>query len=266
VWAAIDLVTKRLLAIDVGARTLAMAEGFVHQVVQMFAPGCVPLFLTDGFKEYATALLTHFGPGVQPPRHQDKGPHPKPRWMPLPQLRYAQVIKTVRCRSLVEVTRRVVFETQAAVDQVLAAWGWQINTAFVERLNLSLRQHAAAIGRRVTTLCRHETGLRQQLVLYQSYDNFCLQHASLRLPLPQPEPDERQGLSQAVATLYARDGRWPDGSRLDVEGSVTVSGTPVAAAPSPIRGVGKDDDGEVEVDKVCPQTGKGGGKSHETLK
>jgi len=25
----------------------------------VLAPGCVPLFLTDGFKEYATALLTN---------------------------------------------------------------------------------------------------------------------------------------------------------------------------------------------------------------
>jgi hypothetical protein len=41
-----DPVTKLLLAIDAGERTLAMAQGVVHQVVQMLAPGCVPLFLT----------------------------------------------------------------------------------------------------------------------------------------------------------------------------------------------------------------------------
>jgi len=101
VWAAIDPVTKLLLTIDVGDRTLAMAQSVVHQVVQVLAPGCVPLFLTDGFKEYTTALLTHFGQWVQPPRRQDKGPAPKLRWMPLPGLRYAQVIKTVRRRRLV---------------------------------------------------------------------------------------------------------------------------------------------------------------------
>src|SRR2546425_9723331 len=132
VWAALDPVTKLLLTIDVGDRTLAMAQGFVHQVVQMLAPGCVPLFLTDGFKEYATALLTHFGQWVQPPRRHDKGPHPKPRWMPLPQLLYAQVVKTVRRRRLVCVRHRVVFGTLEAVQQVLATCGWQINTAFVE--------------------------------------------------------------------------------------------------------------------------------------
>src|SRR2546421_8105549 len=60
VWAAMDPVTKLLLTIDVGDRTLAMAQHVVHQVVQMLAPDCAPLFLTDGFKEYTTALLTHY--------------------------------------------------------------------------------------------------------------------------------------------------------------------------------------------------------------
>jgi hypothetical protein len=38
-----------------------MAQRVVHQVTAVVAPGCVPLFLTDGLKDYATALLTHFG-------------------------------------------------------------------------------------------------------------------------------------------------------------------------------------------------------------
>jgi hypothetical protein len=54
--------------------------------------------------------------------------------MPRPQLLSAQVIKTVRRRRLVRVRHRVVFGTLEAVQQVLAACGWQINTAFIERL------------------------------------------------------------------------------------------------------------------------------------
>jgi hypothetical protein len=61
VWTAIDPQSMLLLAIAVGPRTRAMAQRFVHQVVQVLAPGCVPLFLTDGLKEYLTALLTHLG-------------------------------------------------------------------------------------------------------------------------------------------------------------------------------------------------------------
>ena len=193
VWAAIDPESKLLLALNIGDRTLAMAQRLVHQVVEVLAPGCVPLFLTDGFKEYTTALLTHFGQWVQPERRQATGPAPKPRWMPLPQLLYAQVIKTVRRRRLVRVRHRVVFGTLEAVQQVLAACGWQINTAFVERLNLSLRQHVAAIGRRVSTLCKGEEGLRQQLAVYHVYYNFCLPHSSLRQALPLPLPTNGTG-------------------------------------------------------------------------
>src|SRR3989475_149487 len=173
VWVAMDPESKLLLAIDVENRTLAMAQRVVHYVAQVLAPDCAPLFLTDGFREYLTALLTHYGQWVQPPRRQAQGPAPKPRWMPLPELLYAQVVKTVRRRRLVRVSHRVVFGTLEAIHDVLAPHGWHINTAFVERLNLSLRQHVAAVGRRVSTLCKGEDGLRQQLSLFQTYHNFC---------------------------------------------------------------------------------------------
>src|SRR2546426_12025711 len=193
VWGALDPVTKLLLTIDVGDRTLAMAQCVVLQVVQVLAPGCMPLFLTDGFKAYTTALLTHYGQWVQPARQRAQGPAPKPRWMPRPGLLYAQVIKTVRRRRLVRVSHRVIFGTLVAIEQVLAAHGWHINTAFVERLNLTIRQHVAAVGRRVSTLCKGANGLRQQLALHHVYSNFCVPHTSLHQPLAQPEPTHGSG-------------------------------------------------------------------------
>ena len=186
VWVAMGPETKLLLALDVGDRTLAMAQRVVHHVAQVLAPDCAPLFLSDGFREYLTALLTHYGDWVHPARRQGKGPMPKPRWMPRPALLYAQVIKTIRRRRLVRVSHRVVFGTLEAVNYVLAPHGWHINTAFVERINLTIRQHVAAVGRRVSTLCKGEDGLRQQVAVFHCYYNFCLPHASLRQSLPQP--------------------------------------------------------------------------------
>ena len=118
---------------------------------------------------------------------------PKPRWMPLPALRYAQVVKSYRRRRLVGVTHRVVFGTRLAIEQVLATCGWTINTSFVERLNLDIRQRVAAIGRRVNTLCQGEAGLRDQLTLFQVYHNFVLPHASLRQPLLIPQATNGRG-------------------------------------------------------------------------
>jgi hypothetical protein len=113
--------------------------------------------------------------------------------MPRPGLLYAQVIKTVRWRRLVRGSQRVVCGTLEAVPQVLAARGWQLNTAFVERVNLSIRQPVAAAGRRVNPWCKQEAGLRQQWVLSQVYRNGVLPHVRLRQPLLQPEPTHGTG-------------------------------------------------------------------------
>ena len=67
-----------------------MAQCLLHQATQVLAPHCAPRFLLDGLRHYLTALVTHYG-----------------RWMPLPQLLYAQVIKSYRRRRLVGVTHRV---------------------------------------------------------------------------------------------------------------------------------------------------------------
>jgi len=136
VWVAMDPVCKLILAVDVGDRTLAMAQRLVHQVTQVLAVACVPLFLTDGFREYLTALVTHYGEWIQPEHRQANGPRPKPRWMPLPQLLYAQVVKSYRRRRIVGVSHRVIFGTVQTIESILAKRGWKINTAFIERLNL----------------------------------------------------------------------------------------------------------------------------------
>ena len=91
--------------------------------------------------------------------------------------------KSYRRRRIVGVKHRVVLGTQLAIEQVLAACGWTISTAFIERLNLDIRQRVAAVGRRVNTLCRGEASLLDQMVLFQTYHNFVLPHASLRQPL-----------------------------------------------------------------------------------
>ena len=113
--------------------------------------------------------------------------------MPLPGLRYAQVGKRMRRRRIVEVTHRVVLGTKMAVEQVLDTCGWKMNTAFVERLNLSLRQRVVAIRRRSASPCKSGDGLRHQLVLFQSYHNFVLPHASWRQPWQIPEATHDRG-------------------------------------------------------------------------
>jgi transposase-like protein len=56
VWTAMDPESKLLLVVDVGTRTLAMAQRVVHHVAQRLAPDCMPLFLTDGFNPRSRGL------------------------------------------------------------------------------------------------------------------------------------------------------------------------------------------------------------------
>ena len=86
VWTAIEPESKLMLSAQPGDRSLAMAQAVLHQITQLLAPGCVPLFLSDGNPNYLPAVVSHFGHWVQPPRRQNRGPWPKPRWMPLPGL------------------------------------------------------------------------------------------------------------------------------------------------------------------------------------
>jgi IS1 family transposase len=230
VWAAIDPVTKLLLTIDVGERTRAMAQRVVHQVVQVLAPGCMPLFLTDGFKEYTTALLTHYGQWVQPARRQATGPAPKPRWRPLPQLLYAQVVKTVRRRRLVRVQHRVVFGTLEAVNAVLAPLGCQINTAFIERLNLSMRQHVAAVGQRVSTLCKGGGRPAAATGAVPRLSPLLPAACELAGASGCASTDQRHGLRHAVATADTGHGRGADRSRLDAARGAPVSRAAMAPA------------------------------------
>jgi hypothetical protein len=72
VWTATDPVSKLLLAIAVGPRTLEMAPRVVHQIVSMLAPGCMPAWFSDGFKGYLPAMLGHFGGWTQPKRLQER--------------------------------------------------------------------------------------------------------------------------------------------------------------------------------------------------
>ena len=112
------------------------------------------------------------------------------------------MVKTVRRRRLVRVRHRVVFGTLAAVAQVLAACGWQIQTAFVERLNLDIRQRVAAVGRRVTTLCKREDGVRQPLVLFKPITIFvCRMRAGVCLWLHLYRPTARAPL-EAIRKAY----------------------------------------------------------------
>jgi hypothetical protein len=59
-WVAIDPCTKLLPAFQLGPRTQHMAYLLIHSIRQMLAPGCLPLFTSDGLNVYFSAALRPF--------------------------------------------------------------------------------------------------------------------------------------------------------------------------------------------------------------
>ena len=60
-WLAIDPCTKLVPVLHLGPRTQHAAHLFIHSLRQILAPGCLPLFTSDGLNLYFYALTAHFG-------------------------------------------------------------------------------------------------------------------------------------------------------------------------------------------------------------
>src|SRR5215813_14816133 len=60
-WLALDPRTKIVPVLQLGPRTQNMAHTVIHSLRRSLAPGCLPLFTSDGLNLYFSALTTHFG-------------------------------------------------------------------------------------------------------------------------------------------------------------------------------------------------------------
>ena len=111
----------------------------------------IPFFTSDALLHYADALLEVYGVWDTPPRQGTRGRVPKPRRYPPPDLCYAVVIKERAHGRVVQVTTRIVYGTTVQVEAALRASpvSRMINTYGVERNNLTIRQHARRMGRKV---------------------------------------------------------------------------------------------------------------------
>lgn len=176
VYNALDPVSKFWLGYSLGERSLPTVQRLVHQVIRRLVPGQIPLFLTDGEPSFESALLGHFGQWGE----VFQADQTQRRWLPLPQLEYVQVVKQRIGRRLIQVKQRLVSGNLDPILAKLATHNWAINTALIERFNLTLRQHVPALGRRVLAYAQTETGLSRQLALVYLYYNFCLPHTTLR--------------------------------------------------------------------------------------
>lgn len=147
-----------------------------------------------------------------------------------------QVIKDRVKYRLTRVTRQVVVGTEAGILGVLAATGTgtQIHTAYIERINATVRASLACLTRRGRALARQDATLTAGLYLVGTTYNFCRTHRSLR----QPDPTERHRWRPRTPAMAAglTDHVWtvPELLHTRARAAPPTPHDPTAAPPQPL--------------------------------
>jgi len=194
VWIAFAPLWRLVLAFVVGKRTQASANLLLERVAHVTTEQ-IPFFTSDQLAEYRTALLHVYGEWYQPVRQGTRGRYPDRRRVAPADLLYAQVVKQRERGQVVAVSTKAVFGSEAAIQARLkqSATSSMINTSFVERENLTLRQHNRRLTRRTSGFSKEVAWLEKHLWLMLAYYHLVLPHDSLRHRLDQEEQTRGTG-------------------------------------------------------------------------
>lgn len=186
IWTAIALPSRlRITSYLSQERSEVSATTFIQQI-RARSDGQAPFFTSDKLPAYVTALVANYSTVEPPPEKRGRGrPRRTPRRRVDEQLRYAQVDKRRQGGRVVEVRRRIIFGTEGDINVILKASGCgsQINTAYVERNNLTMRQNNGRLVRKALSFSKNVYYLQRHLALEDAVYNFVKPHLSLRRPI-----------------------------------------------------------------------------------
>jgi transposase InsO family protein len=122
------------------------------------------------------------------------------QWQVAAGLIYGQVKKSYRRRKLMRVTPVMRLGIEGDLKRALQRLGYsgRLNTAFIERVNLTVRHGVAALARRTWATSQQAPQLLAHLEWWRAYYHFVRPHASLRVALMQP----RERGDRLVAQRY----------------------------------------------------------------
>src|SRR5215472_898181 len=177
VWMALAMMVKTRLWLggEVSAqRDLPLIRRLMQRVRRCAARRPL-LVCTDGLVSYIRAIRETF----RDPVHTGKGG--RPRLRPWRHICIAQVVKRYERRRVVDTERRLVDGTPARVETLRrrSQGDGVINTAYIERLNATFREHLAPLARRCRALARETLTLHEGMFVVGTVYNFCSPHASL---------------------------------------------------------------------------------------
>ena len=175
-WTAVAAKSKVLLVMHLGGRKKLDAQSFIHLVKERLAAGCLPVFTSDGLRMYFYALTAHYGSWHRPPGAR------KDHWQVDKDLLYGQFRKVRKGFRIASIYTLVQWGERQVIKQALRAIDLtgKIQTSFVERLNLTLRELAAPLSRRTWSMAFDEPHLILHLEWVRAYYHFARPHMSLK--------------------------------------------------------------------------------------
>ncbi len=212
IWRAVAPEYRLRLASIVGNRTLYSARRLLRRVRRCL-DGSLPLFTSDALRHYAEVLLEVFGVWERPRPTGRPGRPRRPRRVAPPELRYAQVHKHRNQGRVVEVTRSVLFGAPDRVHAEAAALRrangrrGQINTAYIERDNLTLRQELRRLARKTLGFSKNRRELQHALDFIDAHDNLVRPHRGLRVRAA-PDSNRRWLLRTPAMAAGLTDHPW----------------------------------------------------------
>ena len=181
VFAAIEVWSRLWPSTVVGKRSYRNTLTLFRDLCARSNGSKVPLIATDGFKFYRQVVRRLFGAACL----------------------YGQVIKKRRNNRVVKVQRKA---------RSGAPWRWdavwrdsedsrQLNTSYIERLNLTIRQGSAYLCRRSLCHARRPQRLEDHLQLLRCHYNFLRPHRVLKFGRQVRTPAMQAGLTKKRLTF-----------------------------------------------------------------
>ena len=181
IFAAIEVWSRLWPATIVGRRSYRNTLTLFRDLCARSTGSRLPLIATDGFKFYRQVVRRIFGVACL----------------------YGQVIKKRRNDRVIRVQRKA---------RIGAAWRWnevwrdsedtrKLNTSYIERLNLTIRQLSAYLGRRTLSHARRTQRLEDHLELLRCHYNFLRPHRALKFGPEVRTPAMQAGLTHKRLTF-----------------------------------------------------------------
>jgi IS1 family transposase len=201
--------TRLFISHHEGKRTIEDAQELFKAVERKRSIASpIPVFTSDNWSPFEDGLVSVYS-FLEIPSYTGRGRKPLPVMVPYPNLKYARVCKRRENNRIVEIVEEIVFgEPDEVLHLLRADSGGRINTSYVERLNLSIRNSLARFIRRGMNCSKNINIHSNAIDFFQAWYNFVKPHKSLRLEIKdgnkkwmQRTPAMAEGLTDRVWSL-----------------------------------------------------------------